>query len=302
MRIGVSLASHHDVEDHGLGARWMIERSRAAAEAGLDVLSVGDHHATSTPYYQNVPIVGRMLAEWPSERAAGCLFLLPLWHPVLVAEQVGTLAAIHGGAFVVQTGLGGGTEQFAAMGRDLRRRVGDLVESIRVIRALLGGETVSSERFGIDGAVVSPRPAQGVEWWIGARAEGALRRAAALRGSWYAGPELTADAARPLLAIYLDACADEGHDPQRVAIRQDVLVADSDAEAERLAAPIMAAGYRGFDTEALVIGSPDTVAARFAGLAEIGFTDVLARQLTVPQDVALGSISRLGEVRRLLAR
>ena len=29
-----------------------------------------------------------MLAEW-GERPAGCLFLLPLWHPVLVAEQIG---------------------------------------------------------------------------------------------------------------------------------------------------------------------------------------------------------------------
>lgn len=300
MRIGVSLASHHDVDDHHLGARWMIERSRAAASAGLDVLSVGDHHAVGTPYYQNVPMVGRMLAEWPSERPVGCLFLLPLWHPVLVAEQVGTLAAIHGGTFAIQTGLGGGAQQFAAMGRELGRRVGDLVESIRLIRALLDGETVSSDRFGIHAAVVSPRPPGDVEWWIGARAEVALRRAAALRGSWYAGPELTTEAARRLLALFLDACAAAGHEPQRLAVRRDVLVADTDAEAQRLAGPVIAGGHRGFDSDALSIGSPETVADRFAVLAEIGFTDVVARQLPVPQDMAVGSIARLAEVRRLL--
>ena len=65
----------------------------------------GEHHrieaaecgsakiASPTPYYQNTPMLSRLLAEW-SEAPAGCLFLLPLWHPVLVAEQIGTLAAV----------------------------------------------------------------------------------------------------------------------------------------------------------------------------------------------------------------
>jgi hypothetical protein len=38
-------------------------------------------------------MLGRLLAEW-GEAPAGCLFLLPLWHPVLVAEQIGTLTPI----------------------------------------------------------------------------------------------------------------------------------------------------------------------------------------------------------------
>ncbi len=50
--------------DARVGARWMIERARAAAAAGLDSLFVGDHHNVPVPYYQNVPILGRLLAEW----------------------------------------------------------------------------------------------------------------------------------------------------------------------------------------------------------------------------------------------
>jgi alkanesulfonate monooxygenase SsuD/methylene tetrahydromethanopterin reductase-like flavin-dependent oxidoreductase (luciferase family) len=297
MRIGVSLASHHDVADHHVGAQRMIERAGAAAAAGLEALTVGDHHATATPYYQNVPVLGRMLADWPADRIAGCLFLLPLWHPVLVAEQVGTLAAIHGGTFVVQTGLGGGAQQFAAMGSDLSRRVGDFVESVAVIRALLAGEAVTSERFGIRDAVVAPRPPAGLEWWMGASVDAGLRRVARLRGSWYAGPELTTERARQLLAVYLDACAAAGHRPERLVVRRDVLVADSDAEARRLAEPAVAGGYRGFAPEVLAIGSPATVAQRFAELGELGFTDVMVRQLDVTQDVAVASIGLLAQVR-----
>lgn len=42
----------------------MIERAAAARRSGLHSLFVGDHHATANPYYQNVPILGRLLAEW----------------------------------------------------------------------------------------------------------------------------------------------------------------------------------------------------------------------------------------------
>ncbi len=54
-------------------------------------------------------MLGRLLAEW-GEAPAGCLFLLPLWHPVLVAEQIGTLAAIARGPFVCNAGDAGGIE------------------------------------------------------------------------------------------------------------------------------------------------------------------------------------------------
>src|SRR5258707_9142280 len=107
MRLGISLTSQHHAADPREGARWMIERAAAAQRAGLDSLFVGDHHATPHPYYQNVPMLGRLLAEW-GDNPAGCLFLLPLWNPVLVAEQVGTLAAIARGRFIFQCGLGDG--------------------------------------------------------------------------------------------------------------------------------------------------------------------------------------------------
>ena len=121
MRIGVSEQSARKVSDPRQGARFMVERATAARRAGLDSLFVGDHHATPGQYYQNVPITARMLAEW-GDAPAGCLFLLPLWNPVLLAEQVGTLAAIAAGRFIIQAGLGDDEGQFAAMGTTLKTR------------------------------------------------------------------------------------------------------------------------------------------------------------------------------------
>src|SRR5712692_4807025 len=144
MRVGISLTSNHpDATDPRQGARWMIERAAAARRAALDSLFVGDQHVSPTPYYQNTPMLGRLLAEW-GEAPAGCLFLLPLWNPVLVAEQVGTLAAIARGRFILQCGLGYDEAQFRAMGADIKQRPSAFEESLGIVRRLLAGEVVSS--------------------------------------------------------------------------------------------------------------------------------------------------------------
>src|SRR3984893_10262802 len=140
MRVGISLTSNYpDVKDPRQGARWVIERAAAARRAGLDSLFIGDQHASPTPYYQNTPILGRLLAE-RGEAAAGCLFLLPLWHPVLVAEQIGTLAAVAQARFIMQCGLGWGEARFAAMGANIRTHPSAFEEALAIVRRLLAGE------------------------------------------------------------------------------------------------------------------------------------------------------------------
>src|SRR5881409_594475 len=166
MKLGISLTSSHNVTDPREGARWMIERAAAAQRVGLDSLFVGDHHATPGVYYQNVPMMGRLLAEW-NDKPAGCLFLLPLWNPVLIAEQVGTLAAIMRGRFIFQCGLGEDDAQFRAMGASLKSRVPAFEESLSALRRLFAGQTVTASGvFSFDSARVTLKPAEPVEVWI----------------------------------------------------------------------------------------------------------------------------------------
>jgi alkanesulfonate monooxygenase SsuD/methylene tetrahydromethanopterin reductase-like flavin-dependent oxidoreductase (luciferase family) len=301
MRVGVSEASARRVRDPREGARWMVERAAAARRAGLDSLFVGDHHATPGPYYQNVPIIARMLAEW-GDAPAGCLFLLPLWNPVLVAEQVGTLAAIAGGRFVLQVGLGDDEAQFAAMGTALRTRVSAFEQSLDAVRRLLAGEVVSaSGRFGFREARVALRPAEPVEVWIGASAPAAIDRAARLGDGFLASPGQTEPQARAQVTHYLERCAAQGRRPSAVAIRRDIYVADSRADAEAVAGPLRSGGYRGFDPAALVIGTVGEVVERFRALGAMGYTDVIVRHVTDAQPRVLASLARLAEVRKALA-
>ncbi|GBD23298.1 Alkanesulfonate monooxygenase [bacterium HR29] len=304
MRIGVSLTSAHAVTDPRLGVRWMIERARAARDAGLDSLFVGDHHATRVPYYQNVPILGRLLAEW-DDRPAGCLFLLPLWHPVLVAEQVGTLAAIAKGRFIMQCAVGGGMydpEQFDAFGVDPRQRPSRFEQALDIVRRLLRGETVTSEgRYRVRNARIAPVPTEPVEVWIGGSAPPAIDRAARLGDGWLAAPDLTPEQARQQLELYRERCAAHGRTPSAIAIRRDIYVGADPEEAKAVAEPILARGYRGFDPRACVYGSAEQVAEQFLALREMGYTDVIVRHLTNEQPKVLASYERLARVREMVA-
>src|SRR5260370_28913781 len=233
MKVGISLTSNYpDVKDPRLGARWMIERAAAARRAALDSLFVGDQHVSPTPYYQNTPILGRLLAErggWP----AGCLFLLPLWHTVLVSEQIGTLAAIAHGPFIMQCGLGWGDERFAAMGASIRTRPSAFEEALDLVRRLLAGETVSSSRrFRIVEASLALRSADAVEVWIGASAPPAIDRAARLGDGWIASPGLTREEASAQASLYRERCAAYGREPGVGALRRYIYFGQSSPRAQ----------------------------------------------------------------------
>jgi alkanesulfonate monooxygenase SsuD/methylene tetrahydromethanopterin reductase-like flavin-dependent oxidoreductase (luciferase family) len=300
MRVGISIGTTFQVDDHREGPRSVLEQARAAARAGLDTISLGDHHATGpTSYVQNVPMLGRILAEWDS-RPAGCLFLVPLWHPVLMAEQIGTLAALASGPFIIQAGVGGGSAQFRAMGVELRERGRLLEEGIVVVQALLAGETVSSEAWRIAEARIAPLPSRRTEWWIGGAVPVALDRAARLGDCWYGNADLTPDTAAATMAIYREACARHEREPLRIPIRKDVFVAEKAAEAEKVGDRLMEAGYRGLDRAAVAYGDPDSVAEQLAVFGDLGFTDIIIRIMPVPVAAAVRSVELAGEVRTRL--
>jgi alkanesulfonate monooxygenase SsuD/methylene tetrahydromethanopterin reductase-like flavin-dependent oxidoreductase (luciferase family) len=293
MKIGTSLRSTYPVADPRQGAQWMVERAAAAATAGLDSLFVGDHHVTGpVAYYQNSPILGRLLAEW-GDRPAGALYLLPAWNPVLVAEQIGTLAALARGPFVLQCAVGGGP-QMDAMGAPPKGRAAAFEERLGVIRRLLAGEEV-------DGVRVAPTPPQPLDVWIGGHAPPAIDRAARLGEGWIAAPWATDEEAAEMAAYYRKACEEHGRPPGTVVIRRDVHVGGDEADARRVAGPVLDGGYRGMDPAVTVVGSPEQAAERFAGYADMGYDHVLVRHLADEQDEVLASFARLARVRELVS-
>ena len=283
MRIGVSISSTHPSD----GPRLMIERARVAHEAGLSTMSIGDHHRMGVPYAQNTPMLGRLLAEWP-DRPAGCLFLVPLWHPLMMAEHIGTLAAMHGDTFIVQTGIGSGQAQFAALAADLGTRGRVLEAKVDAVKRLLAGEVVVAPELEMTDGRVGLLPDQRVQWWIAGTVDNAVRRAAKIGDAWYATAGGTVEATRRGMQVYREAGG------RRAVARLDaVVLADGDA-ARAHAEGLIAKGYRGMTIDQLIVGAPDDAAEQLDSYAVAGFDDMIVRCASGPQDFALETLILLG--------
>lgn len=303
MRLGISLTSAYPASiDVREGARWMIERAAAAHGADLDSLFIGDHHSTGTgSYYQNTPMMGRLLAEW-GDKPAGVLFLLPLWNPVLVAEQVGTLASIHSGRFIMQCAIGRDDSASPAMGVNPKYRPSMFEESLDIVRRLLKGETVSSGgRFKISNAVISPVTPEPLDVWIGGSVSPSIDRAARLAEGWIADGTRAGNAEiAAQTAEYLERAQMHGRAPTAVAVRRNVFVGSTDQEAAEVLAPILDR-FTG-DRTSMLYGSAETVAEQLKPLAEMGVTDIIVRSLIPEQHrLTMQSIERLAEVRERIA-
>ena len=300
MRIGISVASSQPGTTPREGARNMIERAAAARQADLDSLFVGDHHVTRSPYYQNTAILPRMLAHW-GDRPCGALYLLPLWHPVLLAEQIATMACIAEGPFIMQCGLGGESGQSLGMGVPNSERVGRFNASLALMRALWRGDAVNEARYwGIENARISPLPPEPIDVWVGAQAPPALDRTARVAQGWLASPSLTPDTASRDLAHFRQLCGQHQREVAVRAIRRDLFIGRDPEHAERTVATLLDKGYRGIDPAALMIGDVDGVVQQVLALARMGYTDVIVRNMVRDQADALACIERLGTVRALV--
>ena len=80
-------------------ARNLMEVAAAARAAGLDGLLTGDSHGGNPAYaasFSPLPTVARLMSV-TGDMPIGVVLLAPFYHPVLLAEQIGTLAAFAGG-------------------------------------------------------------------------------------------------------------------------------------------------------------------------------------------------------------
>lgn len=116
-------------------------------EAGFDVLTIPDHIAASLS-----PFAGATAAACATSRLyTGTLVLNnDLRHPVDVARETATVAAVSGGRFELGLGAGHMKSEYDAVGLRFDSggtRVDRLIESVEVIRPLLAGEPVD-----VDGA------------------------------------------------------------------------------------------------------------------------------------------------------
>ena len=240
MRIGLSpLQAGGDFEE-------TIQECERAEAAGFDSVWLGEHH--NSPALYPTPLIGlaAIAARTRRVRLGTAVLLLPLYHPVAVAEEGAMVDMISGGRLVLGVGAGYAPHEFAAFGLPVKERGSRLEEGVTLLHRLWTEEKVShrGRHYSVSDVTVRPRPVQRPRppIWFAAWAEPAIRRAARLGDAWLGGPSARLDELAACVHLFHEARRAAARDPQEaeVALVRFVFVADSPERARAVAgAPIL---------------------------------------------------------------
>ena len=218
---------------------------RLADRLGFDDLLTGMHYA-SAPFqqYQQIPLLARLMAETERMRIITGIVLLSLHKPLDMAEQLACLDVMSGGRLVFGAGLGYRDVEFKGFGTTQQERVDRLVENLNAIKRLWTEDNVSikGSHFELVDATVSLKPLQKPmpPIWLGANADAAVRRAAALADTWFINPHQRMETIARQLSIYHQALEElDKPPPAELPLMRELFVAGSRDEAIRLARPYL---------------------------------------------------------------
>jgi alkanesulfonate monooxygenase SsuD/methylene tetrahydromethanopterin reductase-like flavin-dependent oxidoreductase (luciferase family) len=278
-------------------AAHLLEVTQAANNAGMWALLVGDNHAVTPVFancFQPIPTIARLSAvSGPVQ--VGAVLLAPFYHPLLVAEQIATVAAFVDAPTIWVFAVGDSARAFAAFAIPKHERAKRTSALISTVRALLDGETVTAEGPGwhVEGATISPPPRHRPQLLVAGAAPGAVARAARLGDGWLTAQNATDAELAQQLAAYQAGCGAANRQPLPV-LRRDIFVAPTDRQALDHVEPILTEGYRGVGLERLLVGSPATIVQRLAAYRDLGFHHVLVRHISGDHAAILDSFELIG--------
>ena len=169
----------------------VLDQITWAETIGYDDVWLTEHHFVDDAHAPS-PLVqaAAIAARTRKIRIGTAVLLLPLYHPVRVAEDGATIDILSGGRFELGVGIGYRVEEFEGLGISRKHRAGRMNEGLEIIRRLWEGETVTfhGKHFQIDNARLTPRPVQTPRppLWVGGFGPAAAARAARL-GDGYIG-------------------------------------------------------------------------------------------------------------------
>ena len=295
-------------------AQEMLEQVRLARDLGFDSVWMTHHYLIEFQAFQPIPMLGRMAADAGPMELGTAVYVLPLQHPVEVAENFATLDALTGGRLIFGVAMGYRDVEFDALGVPIKERAERFEEGLDLIARLWTEDNVTSNGsfYPVRNATLAMRPVRTPRppIWIGATVASAIKRAARIGDAWMVGPRVRIPELVTQLGVYREARRAAGRSVDgEYPIFREVVVRGTDADARAAAGALETkyaayARWRYADTgfadlvrDAFVVGAPDTCAAALERYRTLGMTPILARFQTpgVTQADALAGIRLFGE-------
>lgn len=214
-----------------------LDQVAAARDVGFGFVSVGTHVVIHPFQYFNVyPWLARITAVAPEMTLVSSVVLVPLAHPLEVAEQVATLDVLSGGKFRFGCGLGYRPVEFDIFETSLRHRAPRFEESLHVMQRLWSEDSVTHHGrfFNLDDVRPGIRPIQQPHppIWIATNSEPATRRAAIMGDAPFWSPFLGAEVLRHHHELFEETRKQHGRPaPLEVPIAREFSIGRTRAEA-----------------------------------------------------------------------
>ena len=281
----------------------IVDEAIWAERIGMHSAWVGEHHFSTLGVNSSPEVLLAFVAARTSRiRLAPAVTVLPLHHPIRVAEQWATLDALSGGRVDFATGRGYDRREYEPFEASFEGNAAVLAEGLEIVDALWRAEaplTHHGAHFNFENVTISPRPVQKpVPIYVASFSKPTIELAARLGLGLVvaAGQASQMHGGLPAVAaLYKEACARQGTTPRRLITSYFIHFADTPVE-ER-AARERQLRYHQECTQHAFPGDPKTAPADYKY-----FEAIVNRYQTMTADdftdaaVLIGNSARIAEI------
>lgn len=190
MQIGYLLPTREQIMAGQPETKSMLALAEHAAALGFDGIWVGDS-LTARPRHEPLAMLAAVAARVPRVLLGTAVLLPALRNPVLLAHQAATIDQISEGRLILGVGIARDVPsiraEFTAAGVPFEKRVGRMLEGLRLAKALWSGKPVDWDGlWHMRGATIGPEPcrAGGPPLWIAGSLPVSLERAGRIFDGW----------------------------------------------------------------------------------------------------------------------
>jgi alkanesulfonate monooxygenase SsuD/methylene tetrahydromethanopterin reductase-like flavin-dependent oxidoreductase (luciferase family) len=164
-------------------AEYYAECLDEVAEAdrlGFDAIWMSEHHLTPDGFLPSPLVMAAAIAAQTNQiRIGTSILILPMHHPLRVAEDAAVADLLSGGRMTLGVGQGYVEREFAAFGVERQHRAALLEQGVDILRQALGRGrvTIHGRHWSFDDVPVTPSPLRNVPIYVGGVSGAALRRA-----------------------------------------------------------------------------------------------------------------------------
>lgn len=209
---------------------WLMCEAEAL---GFDYVMVQEHFFTADGYAPSVPVFLALLAQRTSRvRIGSYIYILPLHHAALLAQETAVLDQLSGGRLDVTVGSGHRALEYRALGYSEKTRPSRMEEGLTVLKQAWTQSplTFHGKYHNLDNLVIEPRPLQQPHppLWVAATTPKAASRAGRFGANLH-GASVGAD----FYNAYLAGLAEAGvsREDVRISNPMSITVTDDNPDA-----------------------------------------------------------------------